>query len=61
MIPLLLLLGVCAVLASVAWNLARLLREARVTVERIRLRERRAIETVRTLLEASRRSSGDVI
>jgi diguanylate cyclase (GGDEF)-like protein len=61
MIVLLALLAVCAMLAAVAWNLARLLREARVAAERVRVRERHAIGTVRTLLEASRRSSADVI
>jgi diguanylate cyclase (GGDEF)-like protein len=55
------LLVLCAVLGAVAWNLARLLRDARIAGERVRLRERHAIETVRALLEASRRSSCDVI
>jgi diguanylate cyclase (GGDEF)-like protein len=55
------LLLALVVAAAVAVALQRRLREATVHAQRVHVRERFVLETVRTLLDASRHSSDDVI
>lgn len=54
-------LFVVAVALASAWTMQRRLRDARVLLARVLARERLVLETVRSLLDASRRSSDEVI
>ncbi len=59
LVPVLLFIAVA--LAAALWNAHVQMRHARALLERVQARERLVLETVRDLLDASRRSSGDVI
>lgn len=54
-------LAVCAAFGAVAWEAQRRLRDANVHIERVRARQRIVLDSVGSLLQASRRSSDEVI